>query len=91
MDHVIRYGNSPGVLSVYNSSLALRSGNFEMSPTRALAIYRSSVLIDSVIFRNGKGEGMYVFDGNLTLNGYLFFANNYASIGGAIYFTSNSQ
>jgi len=62
-----------------------------MSSTRTLAIYHSSVLIDSVIFRNGKGGGMYVSDGNLTLSGYIFFARKYASIGGAIYVTGNSQ
>ena len=87
----IRCGNAPGAVSVYNSSLVLRSGNFELSTTHGLAMYHSSVFIYSVIFRNGKGGGMYVSDSNLTLSGYLFFANNYASIGGAIYFTGNSQ
>ena len=81
---------SPGAVSVYNSSLVVTETNFKDCTTRALAIFHCSVLFDAVVFGNNKGA-MYVSNSNLTFINASIFAENIASVGGAIYFANHSH
>ena len=87
-------GNSPGAISVYNSLLVIKENNFKNSVTRAVAVYHSSVYIDSDVtlslFSGNKGGALYISNSNLTLNGQFNFINNFAISGAAIYFTNQS-
>ena len=87
-------GNSPGVISVYSSLLVIKDNNFKNSVTRAVAVYCSSVFIDSDVklslFSGNKGGALYISNSSLTLNGHFNFIDNAAISGAAIYFTNQS-
>ena len=88
-------GNLPGAISVYDSSLLIKHNNFQNSPTRALAVYNSSVYISSdaelSLFTNNNGGALYVSNSSLVLDGCFKFYNNIATFGAAIYFTNRSS
>ena len=87
-------GNSPGVISVYSSLLVIKDNNFKSSVTRAVAIYRSCVFIESDVilslFSGNKGGALYISNSNLTLNVHFNFTYNLVISGAAIYFTNES-
>ena len=88
-------GNSPGVISVYNSVLLIKDSNFQSFFTRALALFHSSAYINSdeslSMFSNNKGGALHIDNSNLTFDGSFKFSKNSAIFGGAIYFTNGSS